>query len=126
MKTITFLLLIMTLSMNAQVDKPNFVCHNNNVVMTLNDQAFQGHLNHGDFVVEDADESNVGDECGTLGLPKFNIKKDYPVGINYHLFDISGKSLKTGNTYKDMYDDLPIRTVLILRVEGYQPLKIIK
>ena len=91
--TITFLLLIISFTVNTQTDKPNFVCHNNNVVMTLNDVAFQGHLNHGDFIVGGADESNIGDECGTLGLPTFNIKKDFQIGIPYKVYDISGKLL---------------------------------
>jgi hypothetical protein len=58
----------------------------------------------------------------TLGLQTFNLIKDIPKNLNYKVYDIMGRLIYQGNTNNIK---LPIKQLIILKVEGYEPKKMI-
>lgn len=118
--TITICLLLFTFTSFSQ----NFVCHGG-TVKSVNDSALPGHLNHGDTLLDNVSDENIGEDCNLLSMPSFDLKSDYPEGLSYSLFSIDGKLLKKGKTYPNMVEVMPKSEILILDVKGYKRAKII-
>lgn len=122
------LLLTISLSLNLMAQQDcGVICHNGNLLTGVNENAIEYHVNHGDTLITiDCNYVEIGSECESLSLPKFNINKDYPLNLNYKIYDIKGSLLVEGLTFPNMKYYLPKRQILIMRIESYQTLKIIK
>ena len=126
-KTITFLILLFAITTIVAQQDCGVICHNGTLLTGVNESAVEGHLIHGDvFITNDCNYIETGNECESLSLPKFNINKDYPLNLSYKIYDIKGSLLVEGLTFSNMKYHLPERQILIMRVEGYQTLKIIR
>jgi len=133
MKNILYILMILvTVSITAQ-EKCNFICHNGSVVRAFGDTATEAHILHHpqDILLGNCDTftGEVGDECGTLSLPKLDFKVRIPNGLAYKVSDILGKiyviGLTSGTFIADL-EQLPKDIVLFLKVETYQVKKYIR
>ena len=124
MKKITLLALLITAFASAQ-QECHFVCHQGTVVKTLNENALQGHLKHGDTYLGTCD-TFTGDSCEVLSLPKLDFTKSLPLGSGYVIYDISGRLISVGVVEGNFYEKLPKKGLYLLKVEGYKTLKFIK
>lgn len=66
----------------------------------------------------------MGLNC-TLSEPIFEFTNNY-CGINYIVYDISGKELLRGVTDESTYNNLPKHQVLIFKPENYKAIKLFK
>lgn len=103
------------------------VCHNGTLLTGVNERAVQGHITHGDtFITTDCNYVETGNECESLGVPKFTFKTIVEDGLEYYVYDISGKIRERGETTSRLYESLPRHQMLFLKIEGYQTYKFIK
>lgn len=62
--------------------------------------------------------------CNVLSTPQFDINKNY--GFNYKLYNINGKLIQEGITSDNLYNTLPKYQILLLKVDGFENLKIVR
>ncbi len=87
-----------------------------------------GNQNNSFVCVNGAIQNNPnlnGLTCQNLNTENFVLSNE-SLDLNYKVFDILGKVVKTGKTSIDMYEDLSEKSLYIVKVEGYKPFKIIK
>ena len=102
------------------------VCHNGKVVKSVTFQSLQGHLNgHNDVYLGQCNDypGEIGDDCQTLSLPKLDLKKQIPSGLDYYITDLWGRIYRVGKTDGNFKSSLPKGGVFFIRVEGYETLK---
>lgn len=63
------------------------------------------------------------DNCPTLSVPEYDFEK---YGFNYEVYDLLGRLLQKGVTNSNTFHYLPSNVVVILKVDGFQPKKLIK
>jgi hypothetical protein len=106
----------------------NVICHNGSVLAGVNVNALQGHIDHGDkYITNDCDYVITGDEgCDSLSMPRFELNNDFELSIDYKLYDMAGKLIQEGRTHRTMRYAFPRNKAMILHVEGYEPIKVIR
>jgi len=121
-------LLIAAAEVAAQDEKCNFVCHNNTVIKVLNDNALQGHLQHGDLFLGSCEDftGNIGGACGVLSAPDFDFKAILPIGKKYFVINSIGQIVKEGKIDKNFINDMPSGQVYFLKIKGYKLKKFYK
>lgn len=131
MKTIIFIiLLVFSFAAGAQSCDETYdrvvVCHNGRKLI-ISTSALSVHLDDGDlFITCDTEGHRSGEDCTTLSLPKIDMKKPFPIGLEYQVVDLTGRILKKGiTTWATRKDISTIYGVLILSIEGFEVLKII-
>lgn len=112
----------------AAQEKCNFVCHNKTVIKVLNDNALQGHLQHGDLFLGSCDDftGNIGGACGVLSAPDFDFKAPLPIGKKYFIINAIGQIVKKGRVEETFLDKLPVGQLYFLKINGYKLKKFIK
>lgn len=65
-----------------------------------------------------------GLNCNTLSTEEFNFSKDF--GFKFKVFNILGEVILEGFTSENLFEKLPYDTLILLKVEGFQTIKLIK
>ena len=101
------------------------ICHNGTLVKAIGGSAINGHLNHhNDILIStDCNYEIIGNECESLSLPKLDLKKQIPPGLDYYITDLWGRIYRVGKTDGNFKNSLPKGGVYFIRVKGYQTLK---
>lgn len=130
-KTAKLLIAAMLLIAAAEVaaqEKCNYVCHNNTVIKTLNNNAFEGHLHHGDIFLGTCEDftGEVGGACNVLTAPNFDFKQPLPLGKKYFIINPIGQIIKKGRVTEDFIKELPKDQLIFIKINGYKLKKIYK
>lgn len=121
-------MLIIAAAEVAAQEKCNFVCHNKTVIKTLNDNALQGHLRHGDLFLGSCDDftGEVGGACGVLKAPNFDFNAPLPIGNKYFVINSIGQIVKEGRITENFIKNMPSGQVYFLKIKGYKLKKFYK
>lgn len=129
MKTTTKFLMLILLMIGSAVyaqQQCAVMCHNGSSIKVFNVNAINGHLGHGDILIStDCNYEPTGNECNELTVPSFSFTREYPLGIDYEVYDITGRILQKGKTFENMQKSLPKTQILLFKVTGYKITKLI-
>lgn len=86
-----------------------------------------GNYDHSNLCVAGGIQNNVntgGLTCSTLSTDEFVFTPDN-YGRDYTIFTLTGQQVAKGKTNEEMFKNLPVGVVLILKVEGFVGKKLI-
>lgn len=114
------LLLLFPLGLAAQ-QNCGVVCHNGRLLTGVNENAVAAFERQGAvFITFDCDYVETGNECDVLSLPKIDFKTPIEKGLEYVVYDITGRVLQKGLINDSFVENLPYKNILLVKIEGYR------
>jgi len=112
------------ITINGDLNLNGYTLNLRNVNLTvtgnLNGGGTISHCGNSTLCVRGAVQNNpnLNDLSCTLSI------EEYTFQLNYTIYNLKGEIIKKGFTNNRMYSDLPKKEILILKVEGFKPVKI--